>query len=338
MAPLGRWFRDRIPGRRASSPGANASAHVDDVELKERLQKYQQADIIPVESLPIRNESGADVPMATPLGAAVVSQTCDVVLVDRPNVQACPVISVEDPSTLRQAQHGLMPNLVPLPAAGDNLFADLSVVGTLDKRCMIAHEPQLGVRVIDDVRKFGQRVGRRYSRFAFPDEVIPWLRPLQEVVGARYSNENSPYFWLIKQIASFRLECTGEWASDPYELTLVLVMEPDVLPVFPKNYEPQEPAEIVQFLRKRRNASDIATRLRDGKDTPDGRHYLWSRLADELAALCVPKPQDETPAVLGAVEGSTFFSDIVASTEYSFERYRHSDEIDLDHLSAPLPM
>ena len=39
-----------------------------------------------------------------------------------------------------------------------------------------------GVGMADaDIRRFGQRVARRFGRFPFPDEVVPWLTPLTDV-------------------------------------------------------------------------------------------------------------------------------------------------------------
>jgi hypothetical protein len=237
--------------------------------------------------------------------------------------------------------------LVHLPALGDCCFADLTYVATVDKQIIANSERNPGVKDIDDIRKFGQRVGRRFSRFAFPDEVVPWLRPLQSIAESRALKESSPIGWALQQVASLRLLCANEWESAPYSLTLCVVLEPGVLPPFPSDVDvPPASDKISRWLyaadgstlaRKHGEIAQLLQKETDRSLTASDRYWLWSALAEAWAKLCVA-PEASAPEVLNAVEGGAFWSEVMSTEEFSFEQFRHSEEIDLDHLSSPLPM
>ncbi|MEU1413264.1 hypothetical protein [Streptomyces sp. NPDC005731] len=217
----------------------------------------------------------------------------------------------------------------------------------MSKQVVVDAERTPGVKDVDDVRKFGQRVGRRFSRFAFPDEVVPWLRPLQSIAESKALKESSPVGWAFQQVASLRLLCSDKWESSPYALTLYVILEPGVLPPFPSNSPVPPPSEkIARWLyeadgstlgRKHSEICQILQKETDKSLTTADRFWLWSALAEAWASLCVA-PEGSTPEELNAVEGGAFESEIMSAEEFSFEQYRQSEEIDLDHLSAPLPI
>lgn len=311
----------------------------------ERIKEYRQGDVINVESISLMTGRGDVEWVPTPLGAAVITQTCDLVLPDRPTAHLVPVVELSA-NEAKANRTGRRPHLVPLPELGDTFFADLTYIGTVGKSVVVSSTRRPGVTDIDDVRKFGQRVGRRFSRFAFPDEVVPWIRPLQSIVESRAGKGTSPLGWALERVASLRLECDGEWKEGPYSLTLCVVTEPGVLPPFPPDEIPGCPKSLHQWLYGSsgdsllRKSSEIAQRLYGGgKASLDAveRYWLWSALADSWAAMCIAPPQAEVD-VLSAVEGGYINSDIISSEDFPFERYRHSEEIDLDHLSSPLPI
>ncbi|MFJ5939295.1 hypothetical protein [Streptomyces sp. NPDC093071] len=337
----------------ASSEGVPAEFPGDDAgqeakaepDWADRIKEYRQGDVIRVVSIPLKVQPGVVQWVATPHGAALITQTCDVVLKDRPTVHLAPVLELP-PVEAKANRNGRRPNLVHLPELGDCYFADLTYVATVSKSVIASAERKPGVEAIEAVRKFGQRVGRRFSRFAFPDEVVPWLRPLQDLVGSKVTREASPVGWALSKVASLRLECDGEWEVAPYPLTLCVVLEPGVLPPFPPNETPECSERVSAWLYGSNGAtlirrhSEISKHLQDGERTSldaADRYWLWSALADSWAAMCIP-PQGSTTDILEAVEGGAVSSEIFSTEEYSFERYRHSEEIDLDHLSSPLPL
>ncbi|WP_237506608.1 hypothetical protein, partial [Streptomyces sp. SID8380] len=302
-------------------------------------------DVVRVVSIPLKVQPGVVEWVATPHGAALITQTCDVVLSDRLTAHLAPVLQLT-PAEAKANRNGRRPHLVHLPELGDCYFADLTYVATVSKSVIAAAERKPGVESIDAVRKFGQRIGRRFSRFAFPDEVVPWIRPLQALVESKVSKEASPIGWALSKVASLRLECAGEWEVAPYPLTLCVVLEPGVLPPFPPDEIPSCSERTNTWLYGPngsaliRKHSEIAKCLHDGErvslDAAD-RYWLWGALADSWAAMCVP-PENSTVETLEAVEGGALSSEILSTDDFSFERYRHSEEIDLDHLSSPLPV
>jgi hypothetical protein len=88
----------------------------------------------------------------------------------------------------------------------------------------------------------------------------------------------------------------------------------------------------------RRTAAQIATELLGlNADTPRTEvAWWWDVFAQALASQCHPKgsvPQN----VLAAVQGEYISWEAVTAEEFTFERFLRSEEIDLDHLSGPLP-
>jgi hypothetical protein len=130
-----------------------------------------------VTSLPVLEPNGAIRQHPAPNGVVILSQTCDVVLPDRLTVVAAPLVRLSG-DVLRQAVKGGRPRYVAVPAAGADTFADLDIIGTLDKNILARTPVTDGVGAADvDIRRFGQRIARRFGRFAFPNEVVPWLTP-----------------------------------------------------------------------------------------------------------------------------------------------------------------
>lgn len=337
MASLLGW----LPNRRRSvtdSPsisllGPSEPPHEE--SLAEHLSIYQQGDVIKVPAVPLINRQGLVEWRQTPLGAAVISQTCDIVLTDREGVTVAPVTR-QTGNNARLARGGRMPNLVHLPELGEEYFADLSISATLDKHCFVTWPPTHGVKTSLDIRRFGQRVGRRFSRFAFPDEIIPWLRPLQDVVSDKYGKDASPIAWAAEQVESFRLQCLSEWTSGPpYDLTFWVIMKSDIYPTYPSDVVPDMPNSVKNVV-ERRDLAKIAEKLKNGVNDPAERYWLWGGFADACEARCRP-PLGATDFIKTAVRDGAFQVGIADASEFRFDQYLNSEDIDLDHLSAPAP-
>ncbi|MFF3879170.1 hypothetical protein [Streptomyces sp. NPDC001978] len=337
FSPLKKIFR-RAP---VPMPGDTQPAPAGAVP--EDLDKYRQGDVLDLLQVPVLTSDGVVRQEPTPDGVVVITQTCDLVLRNRPTLHVAPVV-VLDEAKAKPARNGRQPSLVHIPELGPQSFADLTFVATLDKSILSQVGARPGVLEIDDVRRFGQRIGRRFSRFAFPDEVVPWLRPLQKLVEGKDGKLDSPVGWTLDHVVSLRLECEGGWKSSPYALTLCVVLKPGVISGFGPDELPVLPADLSEWLYDengdpRRNVAQIAERLKGGNDVMDSveRYWLWGGFADALAALCIPSA-GEAADVLASVEDGRIRGDLTTSEEFPFERYRHSEELDLDHLSPPLPL
>ncbi|MFC9002708.1 hypothetical protein [Streptomyces microflavus] len=278
-----------------------------------------------------------------PCGAVILTQTCDLVLPGRPTFHVAP-IRLLDEKDAKPARNGRQANLVHVPELGPLSFADLTVVSTLHKSVLAGLETRRGVVQIGDVRKFGQRIGRRFSRFAFPDDVVPWIRPLQKLVESREGRLDSPAGWAFDRVVSLRLECEEGWKSAPYALTLCVILRAGVVPTFEPDFLPEMPAEISDWLYDKNGdvkptANQIAERLKRDDEIldPTSRYWIWGGLVDAWAAACVA-PQNAPQSVLNALQEDRIRGDLCTSEDFSFERFRHSEELDLDHLSPALPL
>ncbi|MEU6311799.1 hypothetical protein [Streptomyces sp. NPDC047014] len=329
-----------------SSSGLQATGDTDSpsADWQGVIGDYRQGDVVGAKRVAVQVGDDDTQWVETPDGVAIIPQTCDLVLTDRTMAQVVPIV-ILDANAAKSSSKGQRPNYVPLPNLSPQHFADLTYIATVPKSFLVKHAKAAGVSSMDDIRKFGQRVGRRYSRFAFPDNVVPWLRPLQSLAESKVDKGESPIGWAMAKVASMRLECDDEWEVEPYSLTLCIVMEPGVLPPVPTDVLPECPETLHGWLYQgdgitlQKKPAEIAERLKSGAQSLDAasRYWLWSGFAEALAGLCVPRP-DSKPGVMGAVMEGRIESDIISTEDFSFERMRHSEEIDLDHLSSPLPI
>ena len=320
-------------------------------EAVSACRQRRQGDIVQLTSLPVLGADGTVRQHPAPDGVVILSQTCDVVLPDRLTVVAAPLVRLSG-DVLRQAVKGGRPRYVAVPAVGADTFADLDIIGTLDKNILASTPVTDGVSQADaDVRRFGQRIARRFGRFPFPDEVVPWLTPLTDIVTSKSGKETGEAL-ALEQVVELRVEATDGWAAPPYDLTLVTIVRAGTLPELDEDEQIDPPPSLQGWLRApggrlRRASGDIANRLFAHKvdttgttpaPTPAERYHLWLALAEAWAAKCTPRGRDkENPAVAEAVAGGEIAADIASDDEYSLARYRRSERLDVEHLSPPAP-
>jgi hypothetical protein len=263
----------------------------------------------------------------------------------------CPVVHLEGEDRAF-AIRGRNARYVHLPQKGEGFFADLAYMATCSMKMLrkTVREPGVDPQDDDEVTAFGRGVGRRFSRYPFPDEVVPWLSGLREIVLEKANNERSAQGLAIDQVLEFRVEASApnRWTQAPYKLTLVLLLKDGVLL---DSTDPQPISDqLNQFLnptyRAKPMAEAIAKKLManqlDSSISPppmEDRVHLWFALAERWAALCVPKSQSSQPdSVKNAVEGGSFGVDLVPENEFSYARYRHSEMLDVQHLSPSYPL
>ena len=310
------------------------------------LDAFQQGDIVESVRLPVQGPDGNEVWVETPHGVTLITQTCDIVVDTKRFVQVAPLVPM-DGNDARQASKGAIPGMVAVPGAGKDIFADLEHVATVDKRYISSFAPKRGASSTGELKRFGARVGRKFSRFAFPDDINYWLHPLKGTVLDKVGNENSDLGRVLDEmVESLRLECVPSWdAPAPWSLTLVVIVRPEFLPDLDDAPESAVPGDAVQkWLYQadghtlRRGAAEIATKLLTlTADTPASeRTWHWEAFAHALAMACRIKSGAPASAQ-DAVQGGNFSWEAVTCEEFTYERYLRSEEIDLDHLSAPLP-
>jgi len=294
----------------------------------------RQGDILTLSSIFV-----GDTEVETPDGVVILSQTCDLVLPhDRPNVVVAMAVRLDNDSA-KLALKGRRPRWVPTSDAENALFADLEFVATISKQDL---EGTPVARTFGDdewseQRKFAARVARRFARLALPNEIVPWFRWLSDLVLGKAGKANSALGRAIEAISEFRVQASS-WVTRGADVSLYVILGPGELPVLPDDPDDWEP--IPEYVNSLGSISEVAERLFPAKgERPSGaeRDALWRRFADILRDRISPTgPGATEPSVAQAI-GSVDVA-VVDETEFSMAQYRRSEQLDLSHLSAPLPL
>jgi hypothetical protein len=266
---------------------------------------YEAGAIVEIPYLLVMDQRGRDHRVPTPHGAVVMSQTCDVVLEGRQMVQLARLVQLSG-EVAEQAADRRRPRYVAVPAAGEGFFADLDFVTSVHKDHLARLAiPRHGLATDDHVRRYGHDVGRRYSTFPF------------------------------HEITELRVEAENGWSNGaPYDLKLVIIVEKGVLPAFDEPPEPPRDQQI-WWNQHPRTPADVATRLQSA-GTAEARSFLWNCLGEAMVAKCTPGTR-EPGDVQDAVAGRAFVPEVLSEDEYTLDRVRRSEILDLDHLSTPRP-
>ncbi len=151
----------------------------------------------------------------------VVSQTCDLVrnALQRPYVLLAPVVVLQEPSAT-EARLGTRPRFVPVPGLGTDTFVDLDLIVTAEKSLLLDTEPVRGLPDEAAQRLFGSRVGRFFSRSAFPDDLSIALRGLVARVRDKHA-KNSREGQALTALEEIRVLGTPSWDADEIDVFLI---------------------------------------------------------------------------------------------------------------------
>lgn len=121
----------------------------------------------------------------------VVSQTCDVVrpCADRPLVTVAHVVHL-DSGLAVESRRGYRPRYAHVPALGNDAFADLDVLMTVEKSIVAAGNATRGCEDEREARRFAQQVGRKFARVAFPDDLVASLGPLVDRIKRKHDRDS----------------------------------------------------------------------------------------------------------------------------------------------------
>jgi len=307
---------------------------------------WRQGDVFSLGTVALLTENGPELRHA-PHGVVVMSQTCDVVRCEGLHVTVCPLVKLDEVDR-RNVERGTKPGYAAVPEAGDGLFADLSLASSVAAQHLAKHPRRAGIDPddLEEVRRFGERIARHFGRFAFPDDAVPWLDGLRDVVLDKHDRPTSAEGELIRQcVAEFRIEASAPnfWSTPPSAVTLVVIVKRGVIPEF------EEPPELSKDLERKLadapGAATIADLLREAESIADGgearaaKWHLWHAPANAWAAKCRPvKKQRAKPEVAAAIFGGALTSELATVDQFTYERYRSSEQLDVQHLSAPGPI
>ena len=260
----------------------------------------------------------------------VVSQSCDVVQPKRELLQLAPLVQLEDADLRRGALGKANPRYALVLSGVTPQFADLAKIFSIEKATVL-DAPVFNDAAFSgelDARDFGLAIARWFGRFAFPDEVQPWLAPAQELIRAKYNRPTSVLGKVLHEIAEIRVGAAS-WSKLPIDLTLHVVVKAGSMPSVPEDADMSKVGTVPEDLNDVCDAILIAT-------DPLRRSVLWAAFAEALAARCTPKGRmADDKAVLEAVESIS--GEASADDEFPLTKVRRSEQLDIDFLSDPAP-
>lgn len=250
--------------------------------------------------------------------AAVISQTCEVVRpgIERPSIQVAAVVALEG-SRLDEARRGWRPQYVAVPWLGDDKFADLERQGTVEKPVLLASERVASCPDVDASMRFAAGLARHRSRFAFPDDLAPTLKPLINRFRDK-SGKQTPQGRRIDEVVEIRARAVPDWFANSVSVELVYLVDSQSMPSQPPGVEPA--AELLTEVSKL-DAQRLAEQL-DTANDPVRRNVLWQRLVDAWTGIAKP---------VGTIREVT--ASAIALNEFTRADDATTAELDLDYLS-----
>lgn len=295
------------------------------MDCNDYFSARRQGDIL--SSLALGSEAPADY--------VVVSQSCDVVLPKRENVLLARLVELAEGEAKRGALNRENPRYVQVPLDGSRRFADLNSISSYKKESVSGAEATPGVdpAIDSEVRDFSLAIGRWFSRFAFPNDVQPWLEPLQKQIRDKYVKPNAPVGKILQRVVEIRVEADS-WTSRPCTLTIHLIVGVPWMPILEDDED-----KIARGSKPATNLSDL-TSLADQmlKNTDPVREVaLWGAFAWALADKCTPRQKfSDDESVNGAV--LEVEAEVWTDEEFPLSRVRKSEQLDVDFLSDPTPL
>lgn len=259
----------------------------------------------------------------------IVSQTCDVVQSKRELIQLSPLTELQDVNVRRAALKHENPRY-PLVSEEGGQFADLARIFSVEKESIqgVAEVKTLSIKDEYAARDFGLAVGRWFGRFAMPDEVQPWLAPVQELIRSKHDKPTSALGKVLHDVAEVHVEA-GSWENGPFDLILHVIVRAGVVPSL------QEEESFPDITTFPSDLNAICEQIGREKDRVR-LSVLWTLFAEKLAERCKPKQKfDADPQVRNAVISVT--GELSSDDEFSLAKMRRSEQLDIDFLSDPVP-
>lgn len=182
----------------------------------------QEAASFTSEPIPIVDE---DVP-----GLVVLTQTCDIVrkCTERPFVEVAPLVqvSLERLKTIRDLK---MPSFAYVPGTADkSLVADLDRPMTVEKSVVAGWIRIPGWQTDEEARDFALALGRKRTRFSFPDDFEEAISPMQDRILGKH-NKQSIEGAHLRALREIRVRAAPSWDDASVKLSFWFIKkaEPD---------------------------------------------------------------------------------------------------------------
>lgn len=160
-------------------------------------------------------------------GFVLLTQSCDVVrsYKDRRYLSVAPLVEVAE-GALLEIQKGYRPQYAAVPGVADKrLVADLDWVMTIDKQAVAGWIRVQGCRSDEERRAFSRAVGRKHTRFAFPDDFNEFAKRLQTRIREKHGRQ-SPEGVALRGLYEIRVRAAPSWDAAEVELMFWFIADP----------------------------------------------------------------------------------------------------------------
>jgi hypothetical protein len=169
-------------------------------------------------------EAAVDLVEVEVSGFAVLTQTCDIVRAsaDRPFIEVCPLVEVST-DVLLEIKKARRPSYAFIPALENRrLVADLDRVMTVEKSVVVQWARVPGWTSDVELRAFSQALGRKRVRFAFPDDFVALVKPLQDRLIEKHG-KNSIEGRALRELREIRVAASPSWDHDEVSVMFYFV-------------------------------------------------------------------------------------------------------------------
>ena len=174
---------------------------------------------------------------------------------------------------------------------------------------------------------FADCISRRFSRFAFPDNIVKVLNPLKKKIRETASKAG-PIGTVMERVVTLRLECETDWeAPSGISLTLLVLVSPEFLPSIDELQSGELPPATGPRLMRKQGLHGAAEAIVKCTSHDQRLSEAWDDFGGELLKLF---QKGLTSAPTGYVDDVQLRTD-----ELSYERYRNTVDLDFDYLSTP---
>jgi hypothetical protein len=161
-------------------------------------------------------------------GVVVLTQTCDIVrsCCKRPFVEVAPLVQVDE-AGLRETRKALVVNRAYVPGVADRrLVADLDRVMTVEKAVLVRWPRTPGCSTDAETRAFGEALGRKRARPAFPDDFVAALARLQRRIRDKHGR-SSIEGQLLEALREIRIHASPSWDATQVLVRFLFIKDSD---------------------------------------------------------------------------------------------------------------
>lgn len=199
------------------------------VDPQRFVHRFHPGKALTAESAGV-DDGTTDLVEAEYAGFVVLSQTCDIVrsCKDRPLVNVCPLVEPEQ--GMEEVAKGKRPRFLFVPGvAGLNLVGDLDRQMSVEKALVSTWKQTRGCRTDDEVRRLALAVGRKYSRFPFPDDFVSLCRDLEKRIKEKHGKK-SPEGEALQALEEIRVQAAPAWDAANVKVTFLFIRDAEVKP------------------------------------------------------------------------------------------------------------